>query len=105
MKLFINLDFHSGDELSHYEVKQFFRYNKISHRYVYTCDLSFCDFQYLNYFEDIIVVNSDNKFLSLKELLKDSSKFGAKKEIRKEHKIIKLLLNDYFTFVSDLDEE
>lgn len=91
MKLFIHLDFTSGGELSHMDVKYFFRYNKFSHRYIHTNDLTFCDF------EDIIIMKDDNSYLSLQELLKNDGTYCTK-DIRKEHKLIRLLLNDYFIF-------
>ena len=95
MRIIINYDFTSGNEVSYMEVIE-----KITseEQYIETHCLNFFNFDMLKHCEDIVVIKKDNSYISVKDLLENKGDGYCYKEIREAHNIYKILMGGLFDF-------
>lgn len=99
--LFIHYDFSTNNEKSYGEIKSILDINYLldnDNIVLETHCLSFFNFDYLEYLDDIIVINKDSMFISVKDMLENKGSGYCNKEIRETHNIYKILISGHFKF-------
>ena len=88
--IYINYDFVSGKELSYGEGLE------ATDTFETNC-LDFFNTDSLTEWNDVVVINKNNEYISCKDLLEDSTPYTSK-EIRMSHNIHKMLVSNSFTW-------
>lgn len=102
--LVINLDFTNGREKSYGEIKEITTGNKTKNHHktycgdeiIYTNVLTFFDYDYSEFFTDIVVVNKTGSYISLKDLLVNRGSGYTTKQVREVHDVYKMFITNSF---------
>lgn len=95
MRIIINYDFTTGNEVSYMEVIEKM---SLKEQFIETHCLNFFNFDMLKKCEDIVVIKKDNSYISVKDLLENKGDGYCYKEIREAHNIYKILMSGHFDF-------
>lgn len=100
MRIIINYDFTTGNEVSYMEVIEKM---SLKEQFIETHCLNFFNFDMLEKCEDIVVIKKDKSYISLKDLLENNDSRYCYKQIRETHNTHKMLVAGSFNFKQAID--